>query len=222
MIIDSLKYNFKNPALLETAITHSSYANEKGLSRICCNERLEFLGDSVLGYVTAEYLFAKNPNISEGELTKMRSVLVREESLASASLSLGLGAALLLGKGEERTGGRTRPSILADAFEATLAAIFLDGGIDAAKSFVYRNILTREREIQDVVGGDYKTQLQEIVQAKGHLSPEYAIIGESGPDHERIFTAEVYVSGVSAGTGSGKTKKDAEQSAAKAAIEKFA
>ncbi|MDR2359730.1 MAG: ribonuclease III [Oscillospiraceae bacterium] len=218
MTDNRLGYKFKNPKLLETALTHSSYVNENGLDRIHCNERLEFLGDSILGYITAEYLFYRNPDVSEGYLTKTRSILVREESLASASLALGIGNMLRLGKGEEQSGGRTRPSILADAFEAALAAIFLDGGMDAAKLFVYKNILRREREIKNVIGGDYKTQLQEIVQAHGHSSPQYSIIKEIGPDHERVFTAEVFISGVSAGIGSGKTKKDAEQSAAKSAV----
>jgi ribonuclease-3 len=216
--LPDLNYSFKDVKLLITALTHSSYANERGLGRKACNERLEFLGDSVLGHITAEYLYKSYASKTEGELTKMRSALVCESSLAAAAKKLKLGEFLRVGKGEEQTGGRERPSILADAFEAALAAIYLDGGRIPAERFVNDNILSESENPK--FSGDYKTQLQEIVQRDGNPSPEYRIVGERGPDHEKTFTAEVLVRGKVLGSGEGVTKKDAEQSAAKAAIEK--
>ncbi|MDR2605836.1 MAG: ribonuclease III [Oscillospiraceae bacterium] len=212
-------HEFKDGRLLECALTHSSYANEKGLGRAACNERLEFLGDSILGYITAEYLYGKYKDKPEGELTRLRSELVCEASLSAAATRLRLGEALRLGRGEEQSGGRTRPSILADAFESTLAAIYLDGGIEAAKDFVYLNLLNGEENNRPYT--DYKTRLQELIQRDGTPFPEYRIIGEKGPDHSKLFTAAVYIKGSAAGTGRGKTKKEAEQMAAKSAIERL-
>jgi ribonuclease-3 len=212
-----VNYTFNNPQLLVNALTHSSYANERGLGRKACNERLEFLGDSVLGFITAEYLYTRYPAKTEGELTRLRSELVCEVSLAAASKRLKLGEFLRFGKGEEQTGGRERPSILADAFESTLAAIFLDGGREPAERFVRENILDIT-ESDNHGSSDYKTMLQELIQREGHPSPEYQIIGERGPDHDKIFTAEVLISGKRSGVGEGRTKKDAEQAAAKEAI----
>jgi len=217
--MDTLNYTFRDKKLLERALTHSSYANERGMGRKACNERLEFLGDSILGYITAEYLCFKYTEKPEGELTKLRSELVCEASLAAASKRLSLGKALKLGKGEENTGGRQRNSILADAFEATLAAIYLDSGIGAAKAFVYENILDNENHSIPV--SDHKTALQELIQRDGTPSPEYKIISEEGPDHAKMFTAEVFSKGSSLGVGNGRTKKEAEQMAAKAAIEQL-
>ena len=210
-------YAFRDEKLMENALTHSSYANERGKSRIFSNERLEFLGDSVLGFVTAEYLFEKYPSRPEGEMTRIRAELVCEHSLAATAEALELGSVLLLGKGEEQNGGRTRKSILADAVEALLAAIYLDGGIAPARAFVLDHILAEKpTELTD-----YKTALQERVQGTGGTSPQYKIIDEYGPDHAKTFVARVEIDGAPAGEGSGRTKKEAEQSAAKAAMESF-
>ena len=208
-------YAFRDEKLMENALTHSSYANERGKSRAFSNERLEFLGDSVLGFVTAEYLFEKYPSRPEGEMTRIRAELVCEQSLAATAEVLELGSVLLLGKGEEQNGGRTRKSILADAVEALLAAIYLDGGIVPARAFVLDHILAEKpTELTD-----YKTALQELVQSTGGVSPQYKIIDEYGPDHAKTFVARVEIEGEPAGEGSGRTKKEAEQSAAKAAME---
>lgn len=208
-------YVFRDEKLMATALTHSSYANERGKSRIYSNERLEFLGDSVLGFVTAEYLFEKYPSRPEGEMTRIRAELVCEQSLAATAEALELGAVLLLGKGEEQNGGRSRRSILADAVEALLAAIYLDGGIEPARAFVLDRILAEKpTELTD-----YKTALQERVQAAGGVSPQYKIIDEYGPDHAKTFVARVEIGGEPAGEGSGRTKKEAEQSAARTAME---
>lgn len=208
-------YTFRDEKLMENALTHSSYANERGKSRIFSNERLEFLGDSVLGFVTAEHLFEKYPSRPEGEMTRIRAELVCEHSLAATAETLELGAVLLLGKGEEQNGGRRRKSILADAVEALLAAIYLDGGMEPARTFVLDHILAEKpTELTD-----YKTALQERVQSAGGLSPQYRIIDEYGPDHAKTFVARVEIGGEPAGEGSGRTKKEAEQAAARAAME---
>lgn len=214
---NKIGYRFRNEKLLENALTHSSYANERGKSRIYCNERLEFLGDSVLGFVSAEYLYGKYPSKPEGEMTRIRAELVCEQSLAAAAETLGLGSVLLLGKGEEQNGGRTRKSILADAVEALLAAIYIDGGMECARKFVLEFILT---DIPSAIT-DFKTLLQERVQHDGIAAPVYRIIDESGPDHAKTFIAQAEIDGVPAGEGSGRTKKEAEQSAARAALEKM-
>ena len=212
-------YSFKDQSLLELALTHSSYSNERGRGRLGCNERLEFLGDSILGYFTAEHLFTAYPNKPEGEMTKIRAELVCEQSLARVAEKLGLGGYLRLGHGEELGGGRTRPSITADAVEAVLAAIYLDGGAEAAKGFVYSFILTDAAKAAREGSHDYKTLLQERVQRGGAESPGYRMVGESGPDHNKIFTAEVLVCGQVMGSGSGRSKKEAEQNAARNALE---
>ncbi len=215
-----LGYSFRDPAMLELALTHSSYANERGSGRAGCNERLEFLGDSILGYFSAECLFRTYPDKPEGEMTKLRSELVCEQSLARVATKLGLGEFLRLGHGEEMGGGRTRPSIIADAVEAVLAAIYLDGGAEEAKKFVYTFILNEVSSAEKTGSHDYKTRLQERVQRGGASSPSYVITDESGPDHSKVFSAEVRIAGRVAGVGSGKTKKEAEQNAAKNALEK--
>jgi ribonuclease-3 len=212
-------YSFRDPATLALALTHSSYANERACGRAGCNERLEFLGDSILGYFCAEYLFRTYPDKPEGEMTKLRAELVCEQSLARVAESLGLGEFLRLGRGEELNGGRTRPSITADAVEAVLAAIYLDGGAEAAKNFVYSFILNEVASAEKTGSHDYKTLLQEKVQHGGAESPSYVITGESGPDHMKVFGAEVRIAGRVAGVGSGRTKKEAEQNAAKNALD---
>lgn len=212
-----LNYTFKNKSLLSNALTHSSYANEVrgGTSS---NERLEFLGDSVLSIIVSEYLFKEFPNIPEGELTKLRASLVCEKSLCSFSRELELGRFLLLGKGEDKGGGRERDSILADAFEAVLAAIYIDGGIEIAKKHVMRFILRELQHKDDEVFKDYKTALQEIIQRNPEEFVSYILTDESGPDHDKIFTVEVHLNSNVIGKGSGKSKKQAEQMAAKQAL----
>lgn len=210
----NLDYEFKDISLLKTALTHSSYANESN-EKIPCNERLEFLGDSVLGFVSATY-FYKNYSYAEGELTRQRAAKVCEKALCGFAKELEIGPALRLGKGEERTGGRERPSILADAFEAVLAAVYLDGGIENAKKLVLRFI---SRYDENERTKDYKTTLQEVIQRNPEEHVEYVVIDSSGPDHAKIFTVEVHLNSNVIGRGTGKSKKLAEQFAAKEALE---
>ena len=214
-----LGYQFRDRGLLEHALTHSSYANEHRSLGLTSNERLEFLGDSVLGMVAAERLFREHPDMPEGELTRTRAALVCETALHQVALSLGLGRHLRLGRGEDAGGGRERPSILADATEAVLAAIYLDGGMDAVRPIIEKLILGREGE--ESSGRDYKTALQELVQRTPGRPVSYSLVGETGPDHCRVFVTEVSVDGVSAGRGEGRTKKESEQMAARAALEKL-
>lgn len=216
---EKLGYRFRNRQLLEHALTHSSYANEHRASGITSNERLEFLGDSVLGMIVAEHLFRKHPDMPEGELTRTRAALVCEDSLYEVAMALNLGRYLKLGKGEAAGGGRERPSILADATEATLAAVYLDGGIDAVRTIIQTFILDKEQE--KAVDRDYKTALQELVQRNPGQSIIYRLVDEIGPDHARIFVMEVSVGGTVIGQGRGRTKKEAEQLSAKAALKKL-
>ena len=217
-----LNYTFRDPSLLGEALSHSSYANEHRSAGLRSNERLEFLGDSVLGFVTAEFLFLQHPDLPEGDLTRIRAALVCEQSLYEVARKLDLGRYLKLGRGEESGGGRERTSILADATEAVFAAVYLDGGITAASTLIHRVLLDAEKE--DVVEErrrDHKTALQELVQRQADQVLTYRMIGEEGPDHDKTFVAEVLLNGTQVGTGSGHSKKDAEQSAAKAALRKL-
>lgn len=216
---EKLGYRFRSRGLLEHALTHSSYANEHRGQGLTSNERLEFLGDSVLGVVVAEYLFSAHPGMPEGELTRTRAALVCEGSLHEVAKGLELGRYLRLGKGEDAGGGRTRPSILADATEAMLAAIYLDGGMEAVKPIIRALILNKEQE--KAVDRDYKTALQELIQRTPGNVVSYRLIRESGPDHCRSFLMEVSIGEDVAGQGVGRTKKEAEQMAAKAALEKL-
>lgn len=212
-------YRFRDARLLETALTHSSYANERHAPGVECYERLEFLGDSVLGLLAAEFLYSREPAMPEGRMTRLRAELVCENSLHEAALSLGLGEFMRLGRGEELTGGRERVSILADMVEAIIAAIYLDGGMDEAKRFVMARVLS-DAQLEAGRGAvDYKTALQELVQRGGEVSIRYELVGESGPDHNKIFTFSVSVDGKTIGEGSGRTKKEAEQMAARRALE---
>lgn len=215
---EKLGYRFKNPSLLSEALNHSSYANEHRAQGECSNERLEFLGDSVLGFVTAEYLFSLHSHLPEGDLTRQRAALVCEQSLHEVAKELDLGKYLKLGKGEESGGGRKRASILADATEAVFAAVYLDGGIAEASSLIHRVLLDKEGQHAEELVQDHKTALQELVQRKSGQVLSYRMIGESGPDHNKTFTAEVLLNGESVGSGSGHSKKEAEQAAAHAAI----
>ena len=216
----ALGYKFHNITLLQNALTHSSYANERWHNSLLSNERLEFLGDSILGMVVAEYLFKQFSDRPEGDLTRMRADMVCETSLAAIAARLNLGEHLLLGHGEERFGGRNRASILADAVESVIAASFLDGGMEAAKGIIARFVLCNvpATKLQNV---DYKTSLQELVQQKKNQTLCYRLVGESGPDHDKVFTAQVLLNDNVVGEGSGSSKKRAEQDAARAALEKL-
>lgn len=210
-----LNYKFRNTALLEEALSHSSYANEHRADKLSSNERLEFLGDSVLGFVTAEFLFAKHPDLPEGDLTRIRAALVCEQSLYEVAQKLNLGQHLRLGRGEDAGGGRNRTSILADAMEAVFAAVYLDGGIGEASALIHRVLLDVEKESAvEERRKDYKTALQELVQRQADQVLTYRMIGESGPDHAKVFSAEVLLNGKALGTGTGHSKKEAEQAAA--------
>lgn len=215
-----ISYNFKNKQYILEALTHSSYSNEN--KSYAFNERLEFLGDSVLGIIISDYLFKNETELPEGELTKLRANIVCEESLSEVSKKIELGTHMLLGKGEEATGGRERVSILADAVEAVIAAIYLDGGIESARKFV----LTQMDEIiQDSIKGrffrDYKTHLQEVIQSQGETNIIYDLVEEIGPDHNKKFVMQVKLNDEVLGTGEGKSKKEAEQSAAKQALRRM-
>ena len=217
---EKLGYEFKNMEYLHTALTHSSYANEHKKSKMECNERLEFLGDSLLGMITAEYLFRNEPGMPEGKMTRMRAELVCERSLVTVADELELGNYLKLGHGEESGGGRSRPSIKADAVEAVLAAVFLDSGIEPVKKIINKFILSKiEKGIP--VNRDYKTELQEYLQRDGAQDIAYRLTGESGPDHNKTFMVDVCLNGNVIGSGQGRSKKNAEQDAARAALEKF-
>ena len=210
---EKIGYKFKNPGLLKNAMTHSSYANEMHLSKHECNERLEFLGDAVLELVSSEFLFFNNMKMSEGELTKLRASMVCEPSLAFCARDIELGEYLLLGKGEESTGGRKRDSITSDAMEALIGSIYLDGGFASAKEFIKKFILN-DLENKKLFY-DSKTILQEVVQAnfkKEEIS--YHLTGEEGPDHDKSFFVAVYIADRKYGEGKGRTKKAAEQQAA--------
>lgn len=211
-------YSFKNISILKNALTHSSCANEFKEKDIQSNERLEFLGDAVLGIITAEYLYAHNAHLPEGELTKLRAMMVCEKSLHGFALEISLGSYLLLGKGEENTKGRERASILADAFEAVVAAIYLDGGLEAARCFVTSFAVKFFSSKIDGGNYDYKTTLQEIVQRNHGERLEYVLISESGPDHNKQFLVEVHLNSNIIGEGKGKSKKEAEQMSAREAL----
>ena len=216
----AIGYRFQNIQLLQNALTHSSYANERWHNSLLSNERLEFLGDSVLGMLVAEYLYSNFPNRPEGELTRMRADMVCEQTLAAAANRIGIGEHLLLGHGEEQGGGRKRNSILADAMESVIAACFLDGGMDAALKVVQQFILV-EVPVTKLHNADYKTKLQELVQQKKNQVLSYRLAGQSGPDHDKQFDVEVSLNGQVVGSGSGSSKKRAEQMAARSAIEKL-
>ena len=216
---ESLGYSFRNRALLETALTHSSYANENRASGIVCNERLEFLGDSVLGVTVADFLYRHFPDMPEGRMTRLRAELVCEHSLHRVALELHLGDYLRLGKGEEHNGGRKRASILSDAVEAVIAAMYLDAGMETAAGFIHRCLLDDVRAIETPTFTDYKTSLQELVQRHSGQVLSYELVGEEGPDHAKTFRVQVCLNGDPIGRGTGRTKKEAEQTAAANALE---
>ena len=208
-----LGYTFRDPELLRAALYHSSYANEHRSEGIRSNERLEFLGDAVLGFVSAEHLFKKHPELPEGDLTRIRASLVSEGALFQFSQEIHLGEYLRLGRGEERCGGRTRPSVVSDAFEAVIAALYLDGGMEVAKSFILP-FITEGKHAE----ADYKTRLQEIVQQNPEERLSYVVEQESGPDHDKHFVVAVRFNSDKVARGEGRSKKMAEQHAAREAL----
>ncbi|MBI5694834.1 MAG: ribonuclease III [Nitrospirae bacterium] len=217
---DRLGYRFKEAAYLSQALTHKSYANENRSVAIGHNERLEFLGDTVLDFIVSDILMALCPESQEGDLSKLRSVIVSEPSLASVARSLEFGDFLYLGKGEEHTGGRDKNSLLANALEAVIAAMYLDGGLDASYRFVRENF---EPDIKSMLTNglvyDFKTDLQEKCQSRFGTLPRYRVVNESGPDHQKVFEVEIEADGKTLGRGSGSSKKEAEQMAAREALE---
>ena len=214
-----LGHVFRDRSLLDTALTHSSYANESRGHGNNCNERLEFLGDSVLGVTVAEHLYRRYGDMPEGRMTRLRSELVCEQSLYRVAQKLELGRYLRLGRGEEHNGGRERPSILSDAVEALIAALYLDGGTSAASAFIHTWLLSELDETEPVCFTDFKTALQELVQRRSGQTLSYELIGEQGPDHAKLFTVQVLLNGSPVGQGDGRTKKEAEQAAAHNALE---
>ena len=217
---EAIGYHFQDISLLENALTHSSCANERWHNSLRSNERLEFLGDSILGMIVADHLYRNFPDRPEGELTRMRADMVCEQSLAVVANRINLGSHLMLGHGEEQGGGRNRSSILADAVESVIAACYLDGGYAAALNFVNTFVLS-DIPVVKYHNADYKTALQEKVQQKKHQVLSYHLTGEEGPDHDKRFLVEVRLNGTTVGTGSGTSKKRAEQDAARVALEEL-
>lgn len=216
-IEESIGYKFKNKDLLINALTHTSYAHENNKES---NEKLEFLGDSILEFVSSEYIYNKYPNLQEGEMTKVRATVVCEESLYKIAKSHGFGEFLFLGRSEVKTGGKNRPAILADSVEAVIAAIYLDGGLQEADKFIIENLDKEiEKATKHVGDKDYKTVLQEKLQEHGEVKIEYEIINETGPDHDKYFEAQVKCNGKILAQGKGKSKKEAHMHAAKKALE---
>jgi ribonuclease-3 len=217
----AVQYRFRDRGLLEHAMTHTSRANEDVSGGVRDNESMEFLGDAVLGFVVADLLFREFPEFDEGEKSKTKAALVSTATLARQAERLQLGEHLLLGRGEEKTGGRRKQALLADGYEALIAAIYLDGGIDQARTFITRELAPLVAEIRNhgVAGGDYKSALQELLQARDLPLPDYRLIGTVGPDHQKRFHVEVVVNGEALGEAFGASKKDAEQEAARAALE---
>ena len=216
---ERLGHVFHDPSLLRTALTHSSYANENRASGAVCNERLEFLGDSVLGVTVADHLYRQYGSMPEGRMTRLRSELVCEQSLFRVAQKLRLGDHLRLGRGEEHNGGRDRHSILADAVEAVIAAMYLDGGMSAASEFIHRHLLSELGDEEPLFYNDFKTALQELVQRQSGQILGYELTGEQGPDHDKTFAVRVLLNGEPIGSGEGRTKKEAEQAAARNALE---
>ena len=216
-------HTYKDISLLKEALTHSSYANEHRIDDVKDNERLEFLGDAILDLIISEYLFKKHPEMPEGDLSKLRASIVCEVSLAKAAKKMDLGEYILLGKGEEMTGGRERTSILADGFEALTGALFIDGGFESAKEFLTETLVKKVEQIKSLedLYTDYKTLLQECVQRYSSNPISYKVVAEEGPDHDKHFKVEVYHEENCLGRGEGKSKKEAEQDAAKSGLNNY-
>jgi len=231
-LVERLGYDFRNPGLLERALTHSSAVPELRTARgeeisfmgsvIQDNERLEFLGDAVLELLTSEYLLANFPEWTEGQLSKSRARIVNAHSLETAARGLGIGGHLRLGRGEEKTGGREKPALLADAFEAVVAAMYLDGGLAPVRTLLTRTVFVQALEDGErIAESDRKSALQEFLQGQGDVPAEYRLAGESGPDHQKTFLVEVWIKGERMASAEGSTKKEAEQKAARSALEKL-
>ena len=216
---EKIGYRFQDKDLLRTALTHSSYANEEHPGRLQSYERLEFLGDAILGLTAAEFLYRHEPELAEGRMSRLRSELVCEASLHRVAEELGLADYMRLGKSERNNGLRGRRSITADMVEAVIAAIYLDGGLEEAKAFILRTVLKDAPIGEEHRSADYKSRLQELVQSEAGSHVAYELTGESGPDHDKLFSYRVLINGVPAGEGSGRSKKEAEQMAAKEALE---
>jgi ribonuclease-3 len=216
---EKIGYTFEDEALLKQALTHSSFSNEQKINKLDNYERLEFLGDAVLELISSEFLFRENKNMPEGQLTRLRASMVCEPALAYCARDIDLGSYILLGKGEEATGGRKRDSIISDVMEAVIGAIFLDGGIENAKNFIYRFVLS---DLENkILFMDSKTLLQEEIQKNNTAQLRYELVGESGPDHDKQFSVEAYLNDKVIGKGTGRTKKAAEQQAAYEALLKL-
>lgn len=219
---ETLGIDFKDASLLEQALVHRSYLNENPACNLASNERLEFLGDAVLGFTVAGKLYHDYPNFTEGDMTRFRAVLVRRETLARMAETIGLGGYLFMGKGEEASGGRSKPANLASALEAVIAAIFLDRGSSSASDFIIRLLGTELKEVvSHGTGVDYKSRLQEFIQSREQQTPTYCLIEATGPDHGKTFTVEVKLGEIVLGRGRGKSKKAAETEAARSALEKL-
>ena len=218
-LFEKLKIKPKEEKLYNTAFSHSSYVNEHKAKHIKYNERLEFLGDAVLSIVVSDYIFKHCPELPEGELTKLRASLVCEKTLFEFAKHIELGKYLVLSKGERNNGGAERPSILSDAFEALIAAIYIDGGIDPASKHILNFVIPAIKNSKKNKLNDYKTALQEIIQKNPGEQLEYVLVGESGPDHNKHFVVEVHLNSNVIGKGGGRSKKDAEQQAAREALE---
>ena len=215
-------YKFTNEEYLRVALTHSSYAHENKNKNIKFNERLEFLGDSVLGLIVSKYIFENYPQLPEGNLTKIRAAVVCEKSLYERTMDIDLGKYLILGKGEIQTGGRTRPSILSDAYEAVIAAVFIDSNMDVVREWVLGQLYeTIEAAAKGKISKDFKTEFQEEAQTMGDVNIRYKVVGSSGPDHNKTFEVNVYLNDVLMGEGEGTSKKKAEQNAAQNALAKI-
>jgi ribonuclease III len=219
-LLEQFDLVFSDETLLETAFTHTSYANEHRLLKISHNERLEFLGDAVLQLIISEYLYTKYPKRPEGDLSKMRSMIVREESLAGFARDCQFDHFIKLGRGEEKSGGRNRDTILGDLFEAFLGALLLDKGVEAVKSFLYQVMIPKVEAGDFERVTDYKTKLQELLQINGDVEITYQVVSETGPAHAKNFEVAVLINGRKSGQGQGRSKKLAEQEAAKNAFEK--
>ena len=220
-LLKAIDYTFKDENLLLEALTHSSYANERRINGIPCNERLEFLGDAVLELVSSDYIFEKFTNLDEGKLSKIRSFLVCEPSLFKCAKTFDLNKYIMLGKGEEMGDGRNKPSVVSDAFEALIGAVYLDGGIEEAKKIIHRFILTKQ-QLDEADMEDSKSYLQKIVQSRKTVENiKYNVVSESGPEHNKSFEVEVIVGDKVLGRGCGQNKKAAEKEAARQAILKI-
>lgn len=219
LLEQALGLHFRDSTLLQAALTHSSYLNENPGCTRGDNERLEFLGDAVVDFLSADVLYSRFPDWEEGELTALRAEMVRADSLARFAVQLGLGAHLRLGKGEEQSGGRTRPALLSDAFEALVGAVYLEGGMEAASAFVLPFLRAFLDSRNGLLQRDAKSRLQEWAQANYKSTPSYVIASEEGPDHARVFTVDVLIRGEPRGRGTGRTKQAAEQAAAQAALD---